>query len=117
MYHSYINYQIILLFHFNNCDVLWKNQPLAILGFGHGSTQILLWSSMVKEPGSKTFPNLKYGQTILYMVSRNGAFCTYITQRSMFLYTLHITPRSLRHNEFARKNGDKESASTAGRRY
>ena len=53
--------------------------------------------------------------------SRNGAFCTYIAQRSMFPYTLRITPRGLRHNEFAGKDGHRESASTAvlvlGRKY
>ena len=37
----------------------------------------------------------------------------YIAQRSMFPYTLRITPRCLYHNEFARKDGHRESASTA----
>ena len=32
----------------------------------------------------------------------------YITQRSVFLYTLRITPHGLRHNEFARKDGQRE---------
>ena len=45
----------------------------------------------------------------------------YIAQRSMFPYTLRITPHSLRHNEFAGKDGHRKSASIAvlvlGRRY
>ena len=45
----------------------------------------------------------------------------YIVERSMFPYMLRITPCCLRHNEFARKDGHRESASTAvlviGRRY
>ena len=55
-------------------------------------------SSTVKEPGSKKAPNPSYGQKVhtghlcLFSLqfTRNGAFRTYITQRSMFfVYARH----------------------------
>ena len=40
----------------DHSQFLWKSR------FGYGSTQILLLSSTVKEPGSKKFPKPSYGQ-------------------------------------------------------
>ena len=44
----------------------------------------------------------------VYNFLKNWVFYTYIAEHSMLPYTLCITPQFVRHNEFARKDGQRE---------
>ena len=88
--------------------------------FGYGSTQTLLQSSMVKEPGSKNAPKPSYGQKLytghpclsLQIFEKRRVLYVHSSTFNVSVYAPYYATRFVCHNEFARKDVHRQSAST-----
>ena len=95
-------------------DFSWKSH------FGYGMTQNLLYSSTVKEPGSKKAPKPSYAQKLntghsclnLQFFEKRSVLYVHCSTFNVSVYALYYTTRFVRHNEFAGKDGHGESAGT-----